>query len=303
MNWRLPLVALWIAAGYGVAAGIFWGLLQVPESSVWALGLSASLVLAMVIALLWVTGGVLLAWHPQITPVRAFVSGLSASVAVAAGALLFGAVWWATLAALTWHGAHAGEIDAVIIAQDRRVEYRVAPPYDRLGDLGPPMGARLHAGAVAGGMDCRSRHRGHRRGGMDSGRIHPKRWTVVLALSALCFMLPWRFVYWRPEHLTLSTEPWFVGAKLAAMALVAAIAWALMIRVVTPVSDRAGGRQCPHVKAALRAVRARLQSGAQRHACRPSCLLPHVFPMAAIFHERSFETRRGATVGLAGQGR
>ncbi len=238
MNWRLPLVALWIAAGYGVAAGIFWGLLQVPESSVWALGLSASLVLAMVIALLWVTGGVLLAWHPQITPVRAFVSGLSASVAVAAGALLFGAVWWATLAALTWHGAHAGEIDAVIIARTgasntawlhRTIVWAIwvlrwGPGFTLALSLAAWIAARGTAAIAAAGW-------------IRAG-CHPKRWTVVLALSALCFMLPWRFVYWRPEHLTLSTEPWFVGAKLAAMALVAAIAWALMIRVVTPVSDR-----------------------------------------------------------------
>ena len=55
------------------------------------LGLSAGLVLAIWVALLWVTGGVLLAWHPQIAPMRAFVSGLSAGRAVAAGAVLFGA--------------------------------------------------------------------------------------------------------------------------------------------------------------------------------------------------------------------
>ena len=68
--------------------------------------------------------------------------------------------------------------------------------------------------------------------------ISPKRWTAILALTALCFMMPWRFVYWRPPHLTLTMEPWFVGVKLGAMALLASIAWALMIRVVTPVSDR-----------------------------------------------------------------
>jgi hypothetical protein len=234
---RLPLVALWIAVGYGVAAGLFWGLLQVPESSVWMLGLSANLVVATFIALLWVTGGVLLAWHPQITPIRAFVSGLSASVAVAAGALLFGAIWWATLAALTWHAAHAGEIDAVIIARTGALNtawlhrtivwtiwiLRWGPGFTLALSLAAWIAARGTAAIGAAGWVLTG--------------CHPKRWTVVLALSTLCFMLPWRFVYWRPEHLTLSTEPWFVGAKLGAMALLAAIAWALMIRVVTPSSD------------------------------------------------------------------
>jgi hypothetical protein len=68
--------------------------------------------------------------------------------------------------------------------------------------------------------------------------FHPKRWAVVLALVALCFMLPWRFVYWRPPHLSVAAEPWFVGAKLGGMALLAAAAWALIIRVVTPIGDR-----------------------------------------------------------------
>jgi hypothetical protein len=240
VNRRLPLVALWIAAGYGVAAGLFWGLLQVPESSAWTLALSASLVLAIVVALLWVTGGVLLAWHPQITPVRAFAAGLSASVAVAVGALFFGAIWWATLAALAWHAAHSGEIDAVIIARTgasnttwlhRAIVWTIwllrwGPGFTLALTLAAWIAA--HGTAAIGAA------------GWVRSAIHPKRWAVVLALAALCFMLPWRFVYWRPTHLSLAAEPWFVGAKLGGMTLLAAIAWALMIRVVTPIGDRQG---------------------------------------------------------------
>jgi hypothetical protein len=238
---RLPLLALWIAAGYGVAAGLFWGLLQVPESSAWMLGLSACLVLAILVALLWVTGGLLLAWHPQITPMCAFISGLSASLAVAAGALFFGAIWWATHAALTWHGAHAGEIDAVIMARSgasntawlhRTIVWTIwilrwGPGFTLALSLAAWIAARGTAAIGAAGW-------------IRAG-VHPKRWTLILALAALCFMLPWRFVYWRPAHLSVTTEPWFVGAKLGAMALLAAIAWALMIRVVTPLNNRLNG--------------------------------------------------------------
>jgi hypothetical protein len=238
MSWRLALVVLWITGGYGVAAALFWGLLQVPESSVWTLALSASLIIAIFVALLWVTGGILLAWHPQITPVRAFVSGLSVSRAVAAGALFFGAIWWATLAALTWHAAHAGEIDAVIIARTgasntawlhRTIVWTIwilrwGPGFTLALSLAAWIAAR---GTAAIGAAAWIR-----------AGCHPKRWTVVLALTALCVMLPWRLVYWRPPHLNLSTEPWFVGAKLGGMMLLAAVAWASMIRVVTPVGDR-----------------------------------------------------------------
>jgi hypothetical protein len=235
---RLPLVALWIGAGYGVAAGLFWGLLQVPESSAWMLALSASLVLATVVALLWVTGGVLLAWHPQITPIRAFAAGLSASVAVAAGALLFGAIWWATRAALAWHAAHSGEIDAVIIARTGASNtawlHRTIVWTIWLLRWGPGLTLALSLAAwiAAGGTVAIAAASWVR------SAFHPKRWAVVLALVALCFMLPWRFVYWRPPHLSLAAEPWFVGAKLGGMALLAAAAWALIIRVVTPIGDR-----------------------------------------------------------------
>jgi hypothetical protein len=238
MSRRLPLVALWIIAGYGVAAGLFWALLQVPESSVWMLGLSACLVLAILVALLWVTGGVLLAWHPQITCTRAFVSGLSASLAATAGALLFGAIWWATSSALTWHAAHAGEIDAVIISRtgvsNTAWLHRTIVWVIWVLRWGPGLTLALSLAAwiAASGTSAIGTANWVR------AAFHPKRWAVVLALTALCVMLPWRLVYWRPEHLTLRTEPWFVGTKLGAMTLLAATAWALMIRAVTPISDR-----------------------------------------------------------------
>jgi hypothetical protein len=238
MSLRLPLIALWAAIGYGAAAALFWGLLQVPESSAWMLGLSVSLVLAILIALLWVTGGILLAWHPQITPIRAFVSGLSASLAVGIGALLFAGVWWVTRAAITWHAAHAGEIDAVVMVRTgasntawlhRTIVWTIwvlrwGPGLTLAMSIAAWIAARGTA-AIGAGDWFRA-------------AWHPKRWMVILALSALCFMLPWRFVYWRPARLSIPAEPWFVGAKLGAMVIVAALAWALMIRVVTPVDSR-----------------------------------------------------------------
>lgn len=238
MSQRLPLIALWIAIGHGAAGGLFWGLLQVPESSVWMLGLSAGLVLAILIALLWVTGGVLLAWHPQIRPMRAFVSGLSASPAVCVGALLFGTVWWATRAAISWHTAHAGEIDALIMvrtgASNTLWLHRTIVWTIWVLRWGPGLTLALSLAAWIAARGTAAI------GAADWFRAawHPKRWTVILALSALCFMLPWRLVYWRPAHLSIPAEPWFVGAKLGAMVMLAALAWALMIRVVTPVSDR-----------------------------------------------------------------
>jgi hypothetical protein len=237
---RLLVITLWIIGGYGLAAALFWALLQVPESSAWALALSAGVALAIVVVALWVTGGVLLAWRPEIAPLRAFVSGLGRALAVMAGALLFVAIWWLTSTAIAWHDAHAGEIDASIIARTGQSNtawlHRTIVWTIWILRWGPGLTLAL---SLAGWMAARGRSA---LGKADWVRaaLHPKRWSIVLALAALFVMLPWRFVYWRPARVGVALEPWFVGSKLAVLILLAAVAWALMIKVVTPVetSDR-----------------------------------------------------------------
>jgi hypothetical protein len=232
---RLPIITLWIIGGYGLAALLFWALLQVPESSAWTLALSAGVASAIVVVALWVTGGILLAWHPEIGPLRAFASGLGRGLAVTAGALLFAAIWELTSAALAWHAAHAGEIDASIIARTGNPNtawlHRTVIWTIWIIRWGPGLTLSL---SLAGWMAARG---ASSLGSADWIRaaFHPKRWSVVLALAALFVMLPWHFVYWRPAHLNVAMEPWFVGAKLGLLMLIGAVAWALMIRVATPI--------------------------------------------------------------------
>jgi hypothetical protein len=231
---RLLVITLWIIGGYGLAAALFWALLQVPESSTWTLALSGGVIFSIVMVALWVTGGVLLAWRPEIAPLRAFASGLGRAFAVVAGALLFVGIWGVTSAALAWHGAHAGEIDASIIARTGRSNtawlHRTVVWTIWIIRWGPGLTLAL---SLAGWMAARG---AGALGTADWVRaaLHPKRWSVVLALAALFVMLPWRFVYWRPAHVSVAMEPWFVGSKLGLLTLLAAVAWALMIKVVTP---------------------------------------------------------------------
>jgi hypothetical protein len=232
---RLPVITLWIIGGYGLVAALFWALLQVPESSAWTLALSAAVAFAIVVVAFWVTGGVLLAWHPEIGLLRAFASGLGRATAVTSGALLFAGIWWLTSAALAWHGAHAGEIDASIIAKTGNSNttwlHRTVVWTIRIIRWGPGLTLAL---SLAGWMAARG---ASALGTADWIRaaLHPKRWSVVLALVALFVMLPWRFVYSRPAHISVALEPWFVGAKLGLLTLLAAVAWAWMIRVATPI--------------------------------------------------------------------
>src|SRR5262249_730224 len=64
--------------------------------------------------------------------------------------------------------------------------------------------------------------------------LNPKRWLGVTALVGIGIAVPWHQVYWRPEKLSVGAEPWFVGAKLTAIVVVMALAYALTLRVVTP---------------------------------------------------------------------
>ena len=46
---RLAIISAWLLVGTAAWFAIFWGLLHVPESSVWMLALSAVLALALVV--------------------------------------------------------------------------------------------------------------------------------------------------------------------------------------------------------------------------------------------------------------
>ena len=204
MSRRLPLVALWITAGYGVAAGLFWACCRCPSRRCGCSASRRASCWRFCVALLWVTGGVLLAWHPQIAPMRAFVSGLSAGRAVAAGALLFGAIWWARSRSTHLARGARRRDRRGHHGQDRRVEHRPGCIARSCGRSG------CCAGGRASRWRCRWRPGSRLAGpsaigaaGWVAAGYHPKRWTVILALTALCFMLPWRFVYWRPPHLSL----------------------------------------------------------------------------------------------------
>jgi hypothetical protein len=231
---RLLTVTVWLIIGHALAAGLFWELLQVPESSTATLALSAFIALLLIVLLAWVHGGALAASRPEAAAGSALGKGLLELPAVALGALLFLAVWWLTMRAASWHTAYAGQMDAWIIARSGKSDT-----------------ARLHAGilcviwflrwgvglTLALSLAAWSARDGV--GALASTRwlasaLHPVRWLAVTALMGLMLAIPWHYVYWRPTGLPIDAEPWFVGAKLAAMAVLAAFGWALALKVVTP---------------------------------------------------------------------
>lgn len=234
MTRRLPLIAAWIIAGSAVAAGLFWALLQVPESSSLMLVASGLLAASVVVVLVWVLGGALRAWRQDLAASHALLRGLSALPAVLAGAAIFALIYWLTMRATDWHAAYAGQLDAWIIARTGKSDTaRLHLWIGRLlwflrWGIGLTLALSVSAWMTRDGVRAVAGLR------WLTSALNPLRWLAVTALVGLGIAWPWQYAYWRPERLSIGAEPWFVIAKLTAMVVVAAIACALALRVVTP---------------------------------------------------------------------
>jgi hypothetical protein len=120
------------------------------------------------------------------------------AIYVAAGALLFFVVWWATARAIAWHQSYAGQIDAWIIARSGRSQTKLL--HDGIEwfiwvlrwGIGLTLALSLVADLVANWLA------GARAGPVGRPGFHPKRWLSVALLVGLTQLLPWHYVSWRP---------------------------------------------------------------------------------------------------------
>jgi hypothetical protein len=207
---------------------------------VWTLGLSFVIALLILVALLVTIGGNFALWRRPEAPAGAAVLGaLRETIPAFFGVAVFLLAWWATSRAFAWHAAYAGQIDAWIIAQSGRSETTVlhqaidwAIWILRWG-IGLTVALSLAADMTSNGFSAVGQMRWIRRA------LHPRSWIVVALLVGLLLHLPWHFVNWRPQRMALRLEPYFVGAKLATIAILSALGSVLAARVVTP-EDRSG---------------------------------------------------------------
>lgn len=234
MTRRLLLIAGWLLAGHAVAAGLFWALLQVPESSSLMLVVSATLAVLALLAAIWTVGGALAAWRPEAAPGRAMTRGLRHVGAVVLGVLVFALVWWVTGKGAVWHAQYGGQLDAWIIARTGKSETARLHSaifwtlwFLRWG-LGLTVALSLAAWTVRDGVGALGS------AGWLTSALNPIRWLAVTALVGVGIALPWHHVYWRPEKISIGAEPFFVTIKLTLIAIVVTVAWALTLRVVTP---------------------------------------------------------------------
>ncbi len=229
---RVAVTTVIVAIGGAVVAGLFWALLNVPESNVLALTLSALIALLAVVAV-GATVAAAVAAADDASAGDGLRRSLTALPAFVLGLAITGALWWLTGAAGDWWLAHRGETDALLIRYGNITHTR--PLHSSVAAvlwlgrwvIGVSMVAALVTAAAvrpAAGL---------RRGLRNGVALVPL--AVTLAIAEL-FTRAWPMVYWRPKRVAAWMEPTFVGVKLAVLYLVAALIVAAGIVVMRRVA-------------------------------------------------------------------
>jgi len=228
---RLASIAGWLLAGHGLWLALFWGLLQVPESSVWMLALSGLLTITLVALAAVIHSGASATWQTGRPFGSALVSGVRRAHVAVVAALVFGVVWWATGALLTWHAGIAGQIDAAYIARTGRsqTQWIHAGIFWLATFIRWSLGLALAVTLLAVGVTTGLRALGY--GAWIRSALTPRTWLTATFWFVLLVAIPWHLADWRPKGLSLGMEPWFVGAKLTLVAMAMAAGWALVLRV------------------------------------------------------------------------
>jgi hypothetical protein len=227
---RLAIITSWLLAGHAMWLAVFWGLLQVPESSAWMLVLSGVLVLMLIVMAGALHAGASAAWDLT-RPVRAaLLHGIWYVPAALAAGVLFGAIWWLTGAVLDWHTGIAGQIDAWYIARTGRTDSR----WIHFAIFWATMFVRWSVGLTLASSLLGSLTTINAAALKDvawfRSALAPARWLAITFWFVLLVALPWQVVDWRPARISVGAELWFVGAKLAVIAVAMAVGWALVLR-------------------------------------------------------------------------
>lgn len=228
---RLALITAWLTAAHGVLGLIYWALLNVPESNVWMLGLSATLALVIAGGAAWTEVGAALAWQSGVSMGQALRRAASRLHAFAPFLLVCGAFVLATGQAAGWLARHRGEIDAWLIAtfgwtQTAWLHTGLTVLLEFLRSI---VGVSLALAVMAA---CARRGLGEVmylrwvRAGLSRAQLGRTGLAMVLLVA-----LPWRAVYWRPGWLPPNTiEVVVAGAKLLVIVLLMNLGWALTLR-------------------------------------------------------------------------
>jgi hypothetical protein len=232
---RLAKTALWLLLGHAMLGGIYWGLLNVPESNVLMLASSALLALVVVTGAAIVQGVAVRSLTTGLSPrsVRTLIStGVPAFIV--STAIWIGCSWLAGWFD-AWHTQHSGEIDAWLIAHGdwTRTAWLHRAVEVVLWFVRYVAGLSLAVGVfvvwVVDGLGQAIRPR------RIAAALNWKRLLIVTGAVAGLMWLPWQAVSWRPASLPPSVvQPLFAAVKLGLIALVVHVGWALVLWSAIP---------------------------------------------------------------------
>lgn len=220
-----------VTLGHAAAAGLFWWFVNVPESNVAMLALSAVLIVLLIVALGWTEAAAVLLWDPALGFRCAARRALDALPAFAMGALVFAFFWWITARADTWTTEYSGQIDAWWMSNVGSTKtawihsgFAIALWFARYV-IGVSLGvAALAAGALHGSRALASTR--WVRAGLSRRQVGAIGFAIVLLM-----WLPLRATDWRPASIPpVTIEAVFVAVKLGVIYLVANFGWALVLR-------------------------------------------------------------------------
>jgi len=227
---RLALAALWILVGSALTAGVYWGFLITPESTIWALMVSGVLALvALALVGLTASGAIAMWWHgASLTAVRRAVTSVPG---VFPAALIVLVIWWLANRAEVWIAMRSGQINAWFIARFgwddmswlfTAIGYAVDWVRWVIAAL---LALSLMAGFAAIGWRALAQAAWLRRA------LRPRAIAAATLWFGGLIALPWIYlVPWRPEGLPpTSIEFAFIVAKLSVSAILFAIGAALVV--------------------------------------------------------------------------
>ena len=227
---RLALATLWILVGSALTAGVYWGFLITPESTIWALMVSGVLALvALALVGLTASGAIAMWWHgASLTALRRAVTSIPG---VFPAALIVLVIWGLANRAEVWIAMRSGQINAWFIARfgwDDMSWLFTAIGY--AADwfrwvIAALLALSLMAGFVAIGWRTLAQAAWLRRA------LRPRAIAAATLWFGGLIALPWIYlVPWRPEGLPpTSIEFAFIVAKLSVSAILFAIGAALVV--------------------------------------------------------------------------
>jgi len=249
----LLAIVAFLAIGHAVIGALFWALLNVPESNVLMVALSAILTGLMVIGVAWMETLAWLSWTSADRRVERAWRSVRAVPAFLVALTFVAVLYWLTGRASDWLAEHGGEIDAWLILHLRIVKSQAI--HTALAwfvwFVRYPLGLSLGLGLLAHllGLATPPRTGLPPVGGRSRNRtpllfglwrwlrisLHPVRLALITLWVLVLIWLPWQALYWRPHSLPPTwLEPAFAGAKLLALYLLANLGWGLVLRTTRP---------------------------------------------------------------------